>query len=189
MLQFPKPALQLEIVHAPPVQAGTACARLHALPHAPQFMTVVVAVSQPSPAIMLQFWKPVLHDETAHVPVEQVPLPLSIWHGCMQPPQFITVVVEVSQPSAAPPEQSAKPIWQVKPQLDAEQVEVAPAGVLQRLPHVPQCAVLVPVSTQLPPQSVSPAPHPLAHAPALHTGVAPEHETEQLPHVASLPRF
>lgn len=62
------------------------------------------------------------------------------------------------------------------------------ALLLHALPHAPQCCVLPEVSTQLPPQVVCGATHPLLHvivAPS-HTGVAPEHARPHAPQLAAV---
>ena len=58
-LQSLKPALQKEMTHTPPVHADTAFAKLHTIPHDPQFITdELMFVSHPSESIALQSAKP-----------------------------------------------------------------------------------------------------------------------------------
>lgn len=53
------------------------------------------------------------------------------------------------------------------------------------IPHIPQCIVLVIVSTHMPiPQLLSAPEHPLVHVPALQLGVAPEHIVLHAPQLA-----
>ena len=61
---------------------------------------------------------------------------------------------------------------------------VLATGTTRLTPHAPQFIELLPRSTQPPLQSVSPAPHPLPHAPPLQTSVAPQ----ALPHAPQLDR-
>ena len=56
-------ALQDAIVHAPPTQAADAFWNEHTLPHVPQLLTLVlVLISHPSAALLLQLLNPALHE-------------------------------------------------------------------------------------------------------------------------------
>jgi hypothetical protein len=99
LLQLAKPALQV-IPHAPDAQVAAAFVRTgHTLLHAPQCAAVlVVLVSQPSAALLLQLPKPVLQVPTPQVPNAQVcvaTLPRA--HARPQAPQFATLVCRSTQ--------------------------------------------------------------------------------------------
>jgi hypothetical protein len=55
--QLPKPASQVPIAHVPDAQDSAAFAKAHDTPQAPQSVSVVVGVSQPSSGLPLQFAK------------------------------------------------------------------------------------------------------------------------------------
>lgn len=130
--------------------------------------------------------------------IEQVPETQAIiasgavGHTLLHRPQFITVVMLVSQPVAAFVSQSSKPVSQVNPQVPAVQVGLALGGSTHRIPQPLQLATSVVMSTQLMPQVVSPAPHPPVHVNAptvpLHKGVGSSQTTPQLLQLPGLPR-
>jgi hypothetical protein len=74
-----------------------------------------------------------------------------------------------------------------KPHVLCAHVAVANAGASHVLPHAPQSFTLLEVSTHVDPQRVGAAPgQPLLHAKlpdpsGLHAGVAPLHDSLQLP--------
>jgi hypothetical protein len=163
-LQSPKP-----VEHATPqalaAQAGVLLARAgHALPHAPQWLTLVASVtSQPLAAAPSQSSKPGAH-ANAHMPDAHVGAALArAGHATPQRPQFEAFASRsTSQPSAAMPLQSAKPSVQAKPHAPAAQVARAFAGAVQATPQPPQWATLVTVlvsqpSAAMPLQSPKPA--------------------------------
>ncbi len=84
-LQFAKP-----VVHAPRVQRletqlAPACANWQVLPHAPQFVALlVVFVSQPLAALPSQSAKPLLHAASTHAPARQPATPFGNEHTCPQ---------------------------------------------------------------------------------------------------------
>ncbi len=87
----------------------SAVSALHALPHAPQWLTVVSATSQPSPGLLLQSARPAAHAVTAQTPPAHwvAPTPSRTGHAKPHDPQWAAVAkVSVSQPSAALPLQS-----------------------------------------------------------------------------------
>ena len=59
--QLSKPASHVPIVHAPLAHDSTAFVKEHGAPHAPQSVSVVVGVSQPSSGLPLQLAKPLAH--------------------------------------------------------------------------------------------------------------------------------
>jgi hypothetical protein len=73
----------------------------------------------------------------------------------------------VSQPLAAVRSQSAKPPWHARTHAPALQVGVALGSLGQRVPHIPQLAVSLAVSAQMPlaEQKVVPAGQELTQAP------------------------
>ncbi|MFO0627974.1 MAG: hypothetical protein U0325_20530 [Polyangiales bacterium] len=88
----------------------------------------------------------------AQAPLAQAGTPLGrAGHARSQPPQCATLLrVSASQPFAALPSQSAKPVAQtLTPQTPAAQRAVPLAGVHAR-PHPPQWARLSRVSTSQP---------------------------------------
>ncbi len=109
---------------------------LHALPHFPQLLVVVIAVSQP-PTFALQSAKPALH-LMVQVPPTQLPTPLVWLHTLPQLPQlFASFVRLTSQPFAMLLSQFAKSVLQVIEQVDAMQVAVS-LLVLHAFPQPPQ---------------------------------------------------
>lgn len=107
--QSPKPALQT-YPQAPAVHVALdAFVVSQVLPQPPQFSVVVVDVSHPlvSGAVALQFAKPGLHEEYAHVvPLQVGPTLFVVSHTLPQPPQLVTDDVEVSQPLVFAPDLS-----------------------------------------------------------------------------------
>ena len=75
----------------------------------------------------------------------------------------------VSHPSVRDPLQSPRPASQTYPQRPAAHAASAPATEAHTLPHAPQFAGLLLVSTHAPEHIVVPAPHETAHIPAEHT--------------------
>jgi hypothetical protein len=109
--QSPHPALQA-YEHVVPLQLAEPCDWSHAAPHAPQFATVFVGVSQPfvlRPDVS-QSPQPALHAYEHVVPV-QVADPCVWSHAAPHAPQLVIVVVGVSQPFVFVPDvsQSAQP--------------------------------------------------------------------------------
>jgi hypothetical protein len=90
--------------------------------------------------------------------------------GCTSPQLDGFVRVSTSQPSAAAPLQSAKPLAQppTTQRPEAHALTLA-LGSAHTTPHAPQCAGFDAVRTQSPAHAVVPAPQVAAHTPALHT--------------------
>jgi hypothetical protein len=90
------------------LQTSVACAvSLHALPHAPQLLVVVVGVSQPLATFPSQSAKPGLH-AILHVEPTQVPVPPAWLHALPHAPQLLASSVRwISQPFATFLSQSA----------------------------------------------------------------------------------
>jgi hypothetical protein len=99
------PAAQVAVLFA----GGT-----HALPHAPQWATLVaVLTSQPLPARPSQLPKPALQLATPQRPALHAGVALAGAQAIPQPPQWATaLVVLVSQPLAALASQLPKPALQ-----------------------------------------------------------------------------
>jgi hypothetical protein len=139
---------------------------VQAFPHAPQFIVVVVAVSQPSVADVLQLPNP-----AAHIPMPQVlavhvaVITLGRLHCVPHMPQLAGVARLVSHPLVTLLSQLAKPALHAMPHALAAHVAVAFAGVGHIIPHVPQLAVSVASVRHTPAQHVCPALHTRPHAP------------------------
>jgi hypothetical protein len=113
-LQSPQPLSQEAIAQDPLVQAADAWLRLHALPHPPQWLTLVwVLISQPLLAEPSQFSHPALH-VNPHAPLEQVTVACGrAGHTFPQDPQLVTAVfVLVSQPLLSLVSQLPHPVLQ-----------------------------------------------------------------------------
>lgn len=111
---------------------------------------------------------PTLHPALVHDPLSQTsPVPHLVPHV---PQLFGSVAVSVHSPL-----QSACPAahWQVP------LVQLCP--LTHVVPHAPQLVLSDFRSTHAPPHAESPVAHEAAHAPLLHTGVAPEHFVPQPP--------
>jgi hypothetical protein len=131
---------------------------------------------------------------TEQVPDEQTAVPLAPLHTLPQPPQFSREVsMAASQPLAALPSQSAKPVAQVGTQVPAAQA-VVPWALVQALPHTPQFSGFALVSASQPlllsrSQSPLPASHAKSQIPAMHTArVPPSHCRPQTPQWLALLR-
>ena len=153
--QLPQPALQV-IPHVLAPQVAVPLVPLHARPHDPQFVGLVVTlVSQPSVKMPLQLAKPGLQ-VIPQVLALQVAVPLLPLHARPHDPQFVGLVVTlVSQPLEVTPSQFENPAlhdWITQPPV------AHPATAFARLhtmPQVPQfnAFVLVLISQ---PSTVSP---------------------------------
>ena len=92
-LQSVRPALQT-YVHEAPVHDGVPLVMLHATPHAPQLVVVVVEVSHPlvSGAAVLQSAKPGAQLEYEHVvPLHVGPTLREVSQTLPQPPQVVVL--------------------------------------------------------------------------------------------------
>lgn len=165
--QLPKLASQVVTLQVLAAQVLVAtCGRsLQSLLHAPQFaVSLLRVVSQPSPVFELQSARPVMHVRLAQALLTQLALitPGSVLQLLLQPLQLVAEeVMFTSQPSPDMLLQLAKPVLQeLKPQVPPEHVFTALARVQAMLQVEgwtgPQCAVLVRVFTQLPPQLTVP---------------------------------
>jgi hypothetical protein len=107
--QSPNPASHGPRVHTPPTHVALACAKLQALPQAPQFASEVArSVSHASLALALQSPRPAAHELAVHVPPVHAGVPDG--HAIPQPPQFAgDEVTFASHPFVASPSQFAKP--------------------------------------------------------------------------------
>jgi hypothetical protein len=108
-LQSRNPLLHEVIAHELALQEDEAFARLHALPHVPQFALLVrVSVSQPLAAFASQLPKFGRQVESWQTPAEQAAVPLANAHALMHEPQrFGSVFRFASHPFAGLPSQSA----------------------------------------------------------------------------------
>jgi hypothetical protein len=165
-VQSPKPATHAK-PHALAAHVAVAFAGAGQLvPHAPQWAAVVrVSVSQPLAAMPSQLPKPVTHAKphalAAHVGVAFAGVAQIVPHA----PQLVADArVSTSQPFAATPSQSAKPMAQTKVHADAAQRGEALAGAGHALPQRLQLVADVRVSVsqplaRLPSHSAKPALH------------------------------
>ena len=141
--QSEKPALQLVISHAPVSQLSDALARSHRTPHAPQLVRVVSAVSQPLTSTPSQLAKPASQPAVWHDPVAQVSGPLAREHSRLHSPQSVTVRRLVSQPLAARPSQSSKPLRQLETVHTPVVQSPRPLVGAQATPQPPQLVLVV----------------------------------------------
>jgi hypothetical protein len=157
-LQSAKPVVQVK-PQTLALQVATEFARLgHALPQAPQCAVALrVSVSQPSLATALQSAKPALQLKPQTL-AEQVAREFArLGHTKPQPPQCaVALRVSISQPSAATPLQSAKPVLQLRPQLPLAHTALALGPSGHTCSHAPQFDRSLEVSAQL---IVEPAVH------------------------------
>jgi hypothetical protein len=170
LVQLAVPAGQLSTwqlhVPLPPWHEYPAPA-LHALPHEPQFMLVLSAVSHPLVALPSQLPYPALHVALhTPAPVHRV-VPWSFVHSVPHNPQLTVAVRLVSQPLAALSSQLPHPLSHAGLHTPAGRhvlvlcsCSQSPQGpqLCGDIPHVllPQSAGSVSVPSQMPP-------HPLGH--------------------------
>jgi hypothetical protein len=124
---------------------------LQALPHVPQFATLVlVFVSQPSEYVPLQSFHGAVHDWTVHVVPMHEGVPLAAVQTVVQEPQWFTsLVVAASQPSATLLLQLPQPAAHAMEQAPAAQA-AEPWTVEQAAPQAPQFVTLVSVLVSQP---------------------------------------
>ena len=136
-----KPALHVRTSQVPVEHDSLAFARLHVVPQLAQFVSVVSDVSQPFELVPSQLPKPLEQLPSVHTPPGQLSVALSRAHTAPQLPQFVSVVVDASQPFMSLPSQLPEPgLHEAIEQAPVAHVAVAPV----RLHGTPQ-----------PPQSVS----------------------------------
>jgi hypothetical protein len=164
----------------------------HWRPQSPQCASLVcVLVSQPSAALLLQLPKPALHMPTPQVPIAQVCVATFVKaHRAPQAPQLLVSAPRTltSQPLAGFMSQFAKPRLQLIPHVPAAQVGVPFVGMEQALLQLPQCMVLVCVSTQAIPHIINGAVQRDAHDPLMHVCPVPQ-ALSQAPQCALLLRM
>lgn len=98
----------------------------HTVPHMPQCVFVVRAVSHPLTGLPSQFPHPIEHVPMPHVPAAQDGLEFGKLHTLPHAAHDVAVIWRfVSQPFAALPSQSPKPASQVCPHTPIAQVELA----------------------------------------------------------------
>jgi len=152
----------------PATQLAVPLDATHTCPHVPQFAGLLaVLVSQPSAARVLQSAKPAAHDAIMHAPIthddvvcvdEQAVEQLEQW--------FTSALVSVSQPFAAMPSQSPKPVSHRKPHVPVSHVGIVCGGEAQGVHDGPQ-AVVSWSPTQSLPHAWKPALHASPQCPAL----------------------
>jgi hypothetical protein len=111
LLQFPKPGLQLPMMHTPLLHVAVALANAQTWPQLPQLLTSVLRlVSQVVAVLLSHSAAGFVHDETPQVPAAQV-AEYSVVSAQTLPhvPQFLTLLVKsVSQPFETSLSQSPK---------------------------------------------------------------------------------
>ena len=194
--QFPQPASHVPSVQVPLGQVSGACARLHAVPHPPQSVSVVRLRSQPFAGLLSQFPQPVSHVPSVHVPLGQVSGACAKAHAAPQAPQFASVCRSVSQPFPVLLSQSSHPLSQLVYAHTPEEHDSTACGSVHADPQVPQfvtvCVSVSHPSSLLPAtgpsQSAYPVEHVGSHCPLMHARVAawaPEHTPPQLPQLST----
>jgi hypothetical protein len=183
-----QPGLQAPCMHAPPGQVADAFGKLHVTPQPLQFAVVLSGVSQPLVTVPSQLPKPEEQLPTAHVPLAHDSVEFGYGpHVTPQPPQLVSVVPEVSQPSGPAPLHSRKPELHV-PWVHVPAGQLADAlGKLHRVPQPPQLLVVVSAVSQplvaMPSQFPKPPLQPTTHVPVGHDSV----EFGYGPHVTPQP--
>jgi len=174
-LQSANRALQLPMAHVPVAQLGVAFGRVQATPHAPQSVSVLVAVSQPSDAVESQSPQPESQLAMLHVPPVHAGRPCAAVQARMHEPQnrgLVAVSVQTEpQRSGAVGGQSLTHI--ASPAM-TEQSESAPVQLAPHAPHASEVEreVSHPLGAD-PSQSPNPELQRLTvHAPAAHPAVA-----------------
>jgi hypothetical protein len=176
--QLAYPALHT-MPHEEPLHVAVPCCALQVVPHAPQLLgEVLVSVSQPFAAMPSQSANGAMQLLTAHVPFEHDTTACGRLHAVLHAPQWLGSVLRLaSHPSAALPSQSPKPDEHAMEHFPPLQLGV-PFVPLQAMPHAPQFAALLEVSTSqpfvaLPSQSANGFVHePTVHVPPAHTAFA-----------------
>jgi hypothetical protein len=161
----------------------------HATPHAPQFVVVVVAVSQPLFALPSQLPQPALQPG-AQSPLPHATVPWLLLHCVPHAPQLLVLVKRfVSQPLFGLPSQLPKPALHAGEQLPATQ-DVEPFELVHAVPQVPQLVVVVRLVSQpslaLALQLPQPPLQLMEHAPSEHVGT-PFALLQALPQLPQLP--
>jgi hypothetical protein len=109
-----------------------------------QFVLVPSGVSQPA-SVGEQSAKPVLHEASWQLPVEQSSAPFTMSHGLRQAPQFVSVVSGVSQPFGVGISESQSP--KLAAQLTILQLPEAQEALacpsVQAVLHLPQLVRLL----------------------------------------------
>jgi hypothetical protein len=142
--QLPQPASHAPGWQVPPKHSAAACAKLHALAHAPQWLTLLTRlVSHPLLARPSQLPQPPSHTMEQAPPVHTAE-PWAPAHTVPHAPQWLAVVlVSVSQPLAVLPSQLPHPAAQA-PNVHVPEPHVAEAlGNAQGTPHPPQLVAVV----------------------------------------------
>ncbi len=187
--QLPKPAVQLERVHAPAVHAAAPLANEHALPHIPQCAVESREVSQPLAALPSQSPKPALHvNLQAELEHETVAFARA-GQALPQEPQCEALLVVLTQDIPQSVSPAPQPLTQTRMEL---QLGVPPE---QALPQALQLAAVPSGVSQpfavLPSQFAKPALQlAMAQAPAVHVLLAlgSEHVRPHAPQLLSLVR-
>ena len=151
-----------------------------------QWLGLDRSASQPLAAVPSQSSSPSKHRSTWHAPVAHERTPVGEPQVALQPPQDAAVVSERSQPLAVAPSQFPQRGSHASMVHAPPMHAVAALGRLHRIPHAPQFGVLVPRSTQTPPQFVGASSGQVAAqlvpvAVTAHRGSVAPHTRPQLP--------
>lgn len=157
--------------HVPLTHAPAVFALAHGTAHAPQlFGSLLVSISQPSPASALQFAKPALHAINKHRPALHIALALLTLHVRPHAPQCIGLVVRsCSQPLPAFPSQSPRFAMHVLSQRLFTHVPIEPPKPTHGRSQSPQFIESDRVSTQRPLHRTCP----IGHVTTLVSGTDP----------------
>jgi hypothetical protein len=182
--QLAKPVAHAVIAQAPAVHAPVPLAGLQARPHAPQWVVVSRVASQPLAALPSQSPRPAAQATPQAPALHAAVPPVVAAQARPHVPQWVVDVrVSVSQPLAALPSQSARPVMQALPQTPAVQVATPPDEEAQLVPQAPQWPGSLWRLWQSPSQHVSPAPQgTVAEQPTVHV---PPRQRRPAPHWAS----
>jgi hypothetical protein len=170
--QFPKLRLHDPNVQVPVAHDALAFAKAQAAPQAPQFESVLSAVSQPFAASPSQSAKFPTQEFTRHAPASHRASPFATEHTRPHAPQCVRSVAVSTQ--ALPHRCSLAPQPLAQAPARASHTGVAPEHAV---PHAPQFIALLSAVSQPFAAFASQSPNPAAqaptpHAPATHAGVA-----------------
>jgi hypothetical protein len=191
--QSAKPMLQVPMRQVPVEQSAVAFARMHATPQPPQLVTVRREVSQPFASTPSQFAKPASQLAMPQTPLPHVAVAFERLQPMPQPPQFVVVRIDVSQPVASRPSQSSKPVTQVPTRhMPLEQSAIALART-HAVPQLPQSVVVRSEVSQPFATLASQSDHPASHVVIVHMPVEQSpvprdgaHGTPQAPQLVSV---
>jgi hypothetical protein len=167
--QSPRPVMHIDVPHVPMLhEAVDPIGAAHAFPQRPQwFGFTVVIVSQPLLGFASQSPVPAGQPEIPHTPIVHDAVAPIAGHALPHIPQWVTELLSsVSQPLAAIPSQSPKPVSQLATAHIPIAHEAVAWGSMHRLPQRPQLFMSVARRTHSPMQDIVPAGQLLRHIPS-----------------------